>query len=78
MRNSVLLILPVLALFATGCSSPPKSNSVESPATKTSTTKVTFEDITQNAGMFWFTVPSPYVAHAPRLGRPMRIEPVFI
>src|SRR5262249_38237214 len=33
---------------------------------------------TTNAGMFWFSVPSPYVAHAPRLGLPMRIDPVFI
>ena len=35
-------------------------------------------DITTNAGRFAFSVPSPYVAHAPRLGRPIRIEPVFI
>src|SRR3954470_21871810 len=33
---------------------------------------------TTNAGRFWFSVPSPYVAHAPSDGRPARIDPVFI
>src|SRR6185436_17400609 len=28
--------------------------------------------------MFLFSVPSPYEHHAPRLGRPIRIDPVFI
>src|SRR3712207_934959 len=33
---------------------------------------------TQNAGRFWFSVPSPYVTHAPSDGRPASTEPVFI
>src|SRR5260221_9424351 len=34
--------------------------------------------ITTNAGRFVFSVPKPYVVHAPSEGRPARIEPVFI
>src|ERR687895_2828897 len=38
-----------------------------------------FESVrTQKAGRFWFSVPSPYVTHAPSDGRPARTEPVFI
>src|SRR3954464_8379696 len=33
---------------------------------------------TTKAGRFWFSVPSPYVTHAPSDGRPARTEPVFI
>ena len=31
-----------------------------------------------NAGRFWFSVPSPYVTHEPRLGRTSRASPQFI
>src|SRR5688500_10037904 len=38
-----------------------------------------FESVrTQKAGRFWFSVPRPYVTHAPSDGRPARTEPVFI
>src|SRR6185295_7805540 len=31
-----------------------------------------------NPGIFWFSVPSPYTTHDPRLGLAVRSEPVFI
>src|SRR5918995_1617294 len=31
-----------------------------------------------NPGRFWFSVPRPYVTHEPRLGRTVRLSPVFI
>src|SRR5438094_5908010 len=34
--------------------------------------------ITTKPGRFWFCDPRPYSAQEPRLGRPARIEPVFI
>ena len=34
--------------------------------------------ITTNEGRFSFSVPSPYVTHEPRHGRPAIGEPVFI
>ena len=34
--------------------------------------------ITTNPGRFWSSLPRPYSTHEPRLGRPARIEPVFI
>src|SRR5688572_19682051 len=33
---------------------------------------------TTKPGMSWLAVPRPYVAHEPRLGKPVRSEPVFI
>src|SRR3979409_581159 len=31
-----------------------------------------------NPGMFWFSVPSPYNTHEPKLGRENRVDPVFM
>ena len=34
--------------------------------------------MTTNAGMFWLSLPSPSLTQLPRLGLPIRIEPVLI